>query len=364
MRRTVTLIAMLISASTSLFAQEDPLYIDANGNVRIGTGRPSSKLDINANINANADLNVNGLTHFTVNLAPNTGNHPMPDAGLYMGWNKSSGRGETNFINNTGKGGPGGFRFDNINGQTSTTLMTISGSGNVGIGTDSPNTSAILELSSTTQGFLPPRLTLEQRNAMQAPVEGLVIWCRNCAASGELQVFNGAKWTNMVGDNASFLKIGEPYQGGILAYILRPGDPGYDPETYHGLIVAVTDQTSGNNTAQLLPSANGNDPGIPAGSGKESTAKLTVLQSEAAKLCTNLNAGNYRDWYLPSHEEWEKLLTNQQMVTKAGLSGTYWSSSIVAVYQRILGLTVAFPRSERNIEPVDQRLKVRAMRSF
>jgi uncharacterized protein (TIGR02145 family) len=70
----------------------------------------------------------------------------------------------------------------------------------VGIGTTTPAASAQLDVSSTTKGFLPPRLTQAQRDAITNPVPGLMIWCNNCVApAGELQVFNGIIWTNMNG---------------------------------------------------------------------------------------------------------------------------------------------------------------------
>ncbi len=47
---------------------------------------------------------------------------------------------------------------------------------NVGIGTNSPAASAQLEVSSTTKGFLPPRMTTVQRDAMVTPADGLVIF--------------------------------------------------------------------------------------------------------------------------------------------------------------------------------------------
>jgi len=48
--------------------------------------------------------------------------------------------------------------------------------GSIGIGTASPDTSAKLDVSSTTGGFLPPRLTTAERNAIVSPAVGLVIF--------------------------------------------------------------------------------------------------------------------------------------------------------------------------------------------
>ena len=70
---------------------------------------------------------------------------------------------------------------------------------NVGIGTTTPNPSAKLEVQSTTSGFLPPRMTFAQRNAIVNPAAGLMVWCTDCDSSGQVQVFNGARWSNMVG---------------------------------------------------------------------------------------------------------------------------------------------------------------------
>lgn len=47
---------------------------------------------------------------------------------------------------------------------------------NVGIGTKTPAASAQLDLTSTTKGFLPPRMTAAQRAAISAPVEGLLVF--------------------------------------------------------------------------------------------------------------------------------------------------------------------------------------------
>jgi hypothetical protein len=47
---------------------------------------------------------------------------------------------------------------------------------NVGIGMYNPDRSAKLEIASTNQGFLQPRMTFSQRNMIQNPVPGLMIY--------------------------------------------------------------------------------------------------------------------------------------------------------------------------------------------
>jgi hypothetical protein len=47
---------------------------------------------------------------------------------------------------------------------------------NVGIGTNTPNPNAVLEMQSTNQGVLVPRMTTLQRNAIAAPSEGLMVY--------------------------------------------------------------------------------------------------------------------------------------------------------------------------------------------
>ena len=46
----------------------------------------------------------------------------------------------------------------------------------VGIGTATPAASAKLDIASTTQGLLPPRMTTVQRDAIVSPATGLVIF--------------------------------------------------------------------------------------------------------------------------------------------------------------------------------------------
>ncbi len=63
--------------------------------------------------------------------------------------------------------------------------------GEVGIGTASPNASALLDLTSTTKGLLPPRMTTAQRSAISGAVNGLVIYNTNL---NQLETYNGSSW--------------------------------------------------------------------------------------------------------------------------------------------------------------------------
>ena len=74
---------------------------------------------------------------------------------------------------------------------------------NLGIGTSTPDASAIVEIVSTNQGFLPPRMTSTQKNAITNPAQGLMIYCTNCGVNGEAQLYNGASWVNLVGGAAT-----------------------------------------------------------------------------------------------------------------------------------------------------------------
>jgi uncharacterized protein (TIGR02145 family) len=78
-------------------------------------------------------------------------------------------------------------------------IIYVSDAQNVGIGTTTPAASAILDATSTTQGFLPPRMTIAQRNAIANAAIGLVIFCTEC---DELEVYNGTIWKSMRGTAA------------------------------------------------------------------------------------------------------------------------------------------------------------------
>jgi uncharacterized protein (TIGR02145 family) len=81
---------------------------------------------------------------------------------------------------------------------------------NVGIGTNTPNSSALLDVTSTSQGFLPPRMTEAQRNAIVNPAAGLIVYCTDCGTNGEWQGYNGTSWMSMTAGTGSIAVVNFP----------------------------------------------------------------------------------------------------------------------------------------------------------
>ncbi len=240
-----------------------------------------------------------------------------------------------------------GSSLTSVGTIASLTTGAITNSGKLIVGASSAaSASAVLEASSTTQGFLPPRMTYYQRTQIASPIAGLTIWCSNCGDYGEMQVFNGTSWTNMIGRAASiYLRVGDVYQGGKVAYILVNGDPGYDATTQHGLIAATSDQGRFifwdrlTGSFPLYQGTNRGAIGTAIGTGFSNTSNIIASQggtatSYAAGVARAYTGGGYTDWYLPSKDELNKLYLNRVAIGEfiSNSNGNYWSSSEIQAY--------------------------------
>ena len=140
------------------------------------------------------------------------------------------------------------------------------------------------------------------------------------------------------------LVLGEPLQGGIVAYIFKNYDSGYVAGEVHGLIVAIADQAPPEGEEDEEDAGVGAAwgceqwtfaTGIALGTGADNTKKILAECSEdgiAAKLSADytvtVDGIYYDDWYLPSKDELNKLY-DLHVLGFCGFAadGWYWSST-------------------------------------
>lgn len=108
-------------------------------------------------------------------------------------------------------------------------------SAQVGIGTVTPDASSILDVSSTTQGMLAPRMTSAQKAAIVAPADGLMVYDTTLKA---LSCYNSsaAAWNTIAGSSSDRLKFKRIKSSDVLATVL------------------AAEKTAGGNTKYLLDS--------------------------------------------------------------------------------------------------------------
>ncbi len=170
-----------------------------------------------------------------------------------------------------------------------------------------------------------PSLTQAQRDALTA-TEGMVVYN---LTKHKPNYYNGTEWMNYDGTSAKTLAVGVSYQGGIIAYVLQSGDPGYDANVTHGIIAAPSDQSTGAAWGCYNTAISGAD-GTAIGTGNQNTLDIVAGCSTAgtpAKICDDLVLNGYSDWYLPSKDELSKLYLNRVAIGGFASSGYYWSSS-------------------------------------
>jgi hypothetical protein len=278
-----------------------------------------------------------------------------------------------------------------------TTDQIISGTkslnDNLRVGTTTPTPSAVLEVSSTTQGFLPPRMTQTERNSISSPVAGLIVWCKNCGENGELQVFNGTKWTNFIGNDVQLqLAEGSNFRGGKIAYVFQSGDPGFVSGEFHGIIVSDSDLSNGirwgqnfdglSTTYDCTNRHGSSGFALPCaiGAGSTNTALIIASNTEssptnyAAKICsdysTTVNGTLYDDWFLPSYNEMLKIYQNKSSIgglyydstNSANKSNWYWTSTGDVFQDRAADVNSLNGSKARNFR--GSLLSVRAARYF
>ena len=131
--------------------------VQSDGKIGIGTASPDEKIHISG---TNASLRIDSGTNYG-------------DKSLIILCNQRT-HIESEIIGPTAQGDTN-LKLKTLSGGTLADRITIDEFGRVGIGTSTPNESALLDVSTTTGGILFPRLTTTQRDVV-VPYNGLVIY--------------------------------------------------------------------------------------------------------------------------------------------------------------------------------------------
>lgn len=178
------------------------VYINSSGNIGMGTTSPNNRLEISSATPNTSGLRFTNLTSASPTVATNnkalsvnaSGDVILvPAAGPANEWLLTGNAGTTAGTNFLGTTDAQDLVFK-TNGSEQVRVLTT---GQVGIGTAAPAPSAIVEISSTTQGVLFPRLTTVQRQAIAAPATGLMVYD---LTANILMSYNGTRWQEVGGD--------------------------------------------------------------------------------------------------------------------------------------------------------------------
>ncbi|MDA9002509.1 hypothetical protein N9H05_02355 [Flavobacteriaceae bacterium] len=202
--------------------------------------------------------------------------------------------------------------------------------GKIGIGVVTPDTSAALDITSTTGGVLVPRMTAAQRDAISPAATGLMIYQTDGTAG--FYYYNGSSWATLGAATSPTYNIGDIVNGGVVFWLDSTGQ--------HGLVAAFSDVATsvewgcyGTDLPNVLnvPYNGGNPSGLGAEIGDGFNNTNDILQdcptAPAALAARSLGA----QWFLPSAKELNQMYINK--TTLEGVSGfngfsfVYWSST-------------------------------------
>ena len=174
-----------LTSNTVNTLQTEKMRITEAGNVLINTTTDAGyKLDVNGTARVSGQLTLGGSVNLSTDSTLSIGNATSRILGLYVRV-IASGNNTMDIL---------APAINLADASSNIRLKIFSGTGNVQIqnaGTYTDEASARLTVNSTTQGFLPPRMTTTQKNAIATPAAGLVVYDTTL---GKLCVRGAAAW--------------------------------------------------------------------------------------------------------------------------------------------------------------------------
>jgi len=243
-------------------------------------------------------------------------------------------------------------------------LLTATTVAQVGINIETADPSAALDITSTTGGLLPPRMTTTQRDAISA-AKGLVLFNTTL---NTLQINEGdattSNWVSLSAATSTTYSIGDIVNGGVVFWLDSTGQ--------HGLVVAFLDVATSVQwgcygtdlpnvpNVQTYPPV-GFGAGIGAGFDNTNDILTDCPDVPAAFAARSLGA----QWFLPSAKELNQMYVNRE--TLEGVSGftafsnSYWSST---EYNSSVAWSQSFDNGNQNASNKGYAYDVRAVRAF
>ena len=184
-----------------------------NNRIGIGTSTPSTALELSG-----VDSSVIRLTETSAGAAFSgelVFDRTSENAGRRLGeirFSDSAGWSSIIAISDPTNASGSELQFDTgpIGPGFNARAMTIKSDQSIGIGTDTPNASSLVDITSTTRGFLAPRMNNTERDAIATPATGLMIYS---TTDGLYQFYDGATWTNIGGGGAVTVAIDDLTDG-------------------------------------------------------------------------------------------------------------------------------------------------------